>query len=247
MIVAATVVLVGLLLGIIAVQEWELRLSGVIVVPLLAVYALYDFHSLAVFGVGTLATYVGLAILQRRTLLYGRSLLLAAVAIGAIVPLASLAIPSLLGSSELLAETAFIGSVLPGIAAYNYHQLEGRKRVADVLGSLAALAGLLALGAALISPSTAATIGSVTPPVLFRAASDIAVARGAVVGTVETVSVVSLPVELFALLVGVVVSEVVYARWGVRINGLIAVPLLVLFSLVHAVVLPLYRLGTLLV
>lgn len=244
MIVAATLTVLGLLIGIGIVQQYGLRLSGVLVVPLFAVYALYDFTAIPAFALGTVAAYGGLVVLQRRTFLFGRQLLLASMGISMAVPLGVFGGLTLIGAPGLtLSDVTFVGSILPGVAAYNYHQLESDRRREDVLLSAATLLGLTGLGVALVNLLLAPHLGSLTPPVLYSQGSDIAAVQGA------TVPDSSAPLEapsaliLAAIVAGMVVSEGAYLRWGIRLNGIIALPLLALFTLRSAAVLPLYVAG----
>ncbi|MDQ2050217.1 poly-gamma-glutamate biosynthesis protein PgsC/CapC [Natronolimnohabitans sp. A-GB9] len=244
MIVAAILTVLGLLIGVGIVQQYGLRLSGVLVVPLFAVYALYDFVAIPAFTLGTVAAYVGLIVLQRRTFLFGRQLLLASMGLSTTVPLGVFGGLSLIGVPGLtFSEVTFVGSILPGVAAYNYHQLEADRRREDVLLSVATLIGLTGLGVGLVNLSLAPYLGQLTPPVLYSDGSDIAVLQQAVVSDSSFTLGASLSLVLGAILVGLLVSEGAYFRWGIRLNGLIALPLLALFSLQSAAVLPLYVAG----
>ncbi|GAB7019193.1 poly-gamma-glutamate biosynthesis protein PgsC/CapC [Halostagnicola bangensis] len=244
MIVAALLTIIGLLIGIGIVQSFGLRLSGVLVVPLFAVYSLYDVFALPAFVIGVIASYVGLALLQRRTLLFGRQLLLASMILSMVVPFTVFGGFSALGVFELsLSAFTFVGSILPGVAAYNYHQLEPDRRLEDVAVSIGVLLGLIGLGAALVNIELAPHIGGLTPPLLFGDESYIADARDATAGNMELFLDASLPIVLLAIVLGMIVSEGAYMRWGVRLNGIIALPLLALFALQSIAVLPLYVLG----
>ncbi|OIB57767.1 poly-gamma-glutamate biosynthesis protein PgsC/CapC [Natrialba sp. SSL1] len=242
MIIAVTLTVLGLLLGIGLVQSYGLRLSGVLVVPLFAVYVLYDFLALPVFVLGTAAAYVGLTVLQQRTLLFGRQLLLASVAISMAVPLAVFGGLAAVGVPGLaLSSFTFVGSILPGVAAYNYHQLDSERRREDVLVSGGALIGLVALGVSLVNITLTPTVRELTPPLLYASESDIAVARGAEITTDPNLFIdASFGLILAVLLCGMLVSEGAYGRWGIRLNGIIALPLLALFALQSAAIVPLY-------
>lgn len=244
MIVASLVMIVGLLVGIGVVQAYGLRLSGVLVVPMYAVYALYDVLALPAFVIGVAAAYVGLAVLQRRTLLFGRQLLLAGMILSMVVPLAVFGGLLALGVLEVSLTTAtFAGSILPGVAAYNYHQLDSDRRLEDVAASVGTLIGLIALGGSLVNLTMAPRLGRLTPPVLYGPNSDIAAARNAVIGDMGGFLEISLPVVLLVIALGMLVSEGSYVRWGIRLNGIIALPLLALFALQSIAIIPLYVLG----
>lgn len=245
-IVAALVVAVGLAMGIAVTQTRGLRMSGVLVVPLFAVYTLYDVHAFPLAVVSTAAAYVGLEIVKSRTLLYGRVLLLTGIAIGAVVPILAVAGLSLFaGGDPVYRELVFLGSVMPGVAAYNFHRLDAETRIEDVVASLAAFVGLVGLGVAMVNPTVAAVIGRLTPTVLFAQTADVATLRGAALSTpAPTGTVVGFATAVVLLLVGGAASELTYGRYGIRLNGLIAAPLLALLALQHAAVVPLYVLGT---
>ncbi|AXR80856.1 poly-gamma-glutamate biosynthesis protein PgsC/CapC [Natrarchaeobaculum sulfurireducens] len=245
MIVAATLTVIGLLLGIALVQSYALRLSGVLVVPLFAVYVLYDFLALPVFVLGTVAAYVGLSMLQQRTLLFGRQLLLASMAISMAAPLAVFGGLAAVGVPGItLSSFTFVGTILPGVAAYNYHQLDSDRRREDVLVSSGALVGLVALGASLVNLTLAPSLGRFTPPLLYGERADIAIARDATIGGEDALFVdASLGLILAVIVLGMIVSEGVYGRWGIRLNGIIALPLLALFALQSAAIVPLYVAG----
>ncbi|WP_158206060.1 poly-gamma-glutamate biosynthesis protein PgsC/CapC [Halomarina oriensis] len=246
MIVAALLVALGLLMGIVVTQARGLRMSGVLVVPLFAVYSLYDLYAFPLAVVSTAAAYLGLALLKRRTMLYGRVLLLSAIAIGAVVPIVGLAALSVLtGTDPVYAHLVFLGSVLPGVAAYNYHRLDRDRRIEDVGASLSAFVGLFVLGATVLNPTVAATLGRLTPTVLFASSADVATLRGAALADPAlTATGVGFGASVALLLAGGAVSEAVYGRYGVRLNGLIAAPLLALFALQSPSVVPLYLVGT---
>ncbi|SFS33163.1 poly-gamma-glutamate biosynthesis protein PgsC/CapC [Halostagnicola kamekurae] len=244
MIVASLVMIVGLLVGIGVVQAYGLRLSGVLVVPMYAVYALYDVLALPAFVIGVAAAYVGLAVLQRRTLLFGRQLLLAGMILSMVVPLAVFGGLLALGVLEVSLTTAtFAGSILPGVAAYNYHQLDSDRRLEDVAASVGTLVGLIALGGSLVNLAMAPRLGRLTPPVLYGPNSDIAAARNAVIADMGGFLEISLPIVLLVIALGMLVSEGSYVRWGIRLNGIIALPLLALFALQSIAIIPLYVLG----
>lgn len=137
MLVATAVMLVGLLAGIAAAQLRGLRLGGVIVVPLVAVYLLWSFATFPVFLVSTVAAYAAVWVVKRRVPLYGRSLFVVSVLVGSLVPTAMFELAALGAVLDVEARgVAFVGSVLPGIAAYNFHRLELEDRILDALYSL---------------------------------------------------------------------------------------------------------------
>lgn len=250
MVITALVVAIGVLVGTWVTYVHDLRLSGVIVIPLLAVYTLINFAALPVFVVSAILAYAGILVVQDRWLLYGRSLLLVAILFGAIIPVVTfLVLEGAVGRSIAVDEVDFLGSILPGIAAYNFYRLDTEKRALDLLASAGLLVTLFVVGlVALVSwerpPSLTRSVfgvsaGDYVTPVLLGAESDIAGALDLslhqpqpVVGTVLTVAAV--------VTFGLVLSEGTRFRWGLRPAGVIVLPLLALFALRAWWMLPLF-------
>lgn len=231
MLIATAVMLVGLILGIGAAQLAGLRLGGVIVVPLVSVYFLQSFATLPVFIASVAAAYFSLRIVKNRLLVYGRPLFVLSVIIGAIVPVLVFKILSnAVGIGVGLSQIGFIGSVLPGIAAYNYHRIDGDKRVLDMVWSLAIVLFLSVAGIALVIFVGLSPIAGALPPVLLSPNSDIANAFGLVVNT-EVVPIVMSDLLTVGLLgLGILFSEGIRSRYGLRVGGVIVVPLIVIIA-----------------
>jgi len=242
MLVASLLVLLGLAYSIVAVQVADVRLSGVVVVPLASVYALYDLTMLPIFAVGVGLAYATIVVLRRRTLLWGRSLLLCAIVVGAFAPLALVRTTAAVAPTDPV-NVAFLGSIFPGIAAYNYSREDADQRRRDVLASAGGLCSLLVVGFAIVNPTTASLVGHHTPPVLFAEWSDVATLRQARVPTGDYATPLPASIATLALLFGLALTEAAYARWGVRMTGMIAIPLVALFTVQHPVILPLYVAG----
>jgi hypothetical protein len=231
MLVVTALMLLGLLAGITASQLWGYRLGGVIIVPLFAVYTLRSFGTFPVLVMSVIGGYVSLVTVRRRLMLYGRPLFVIAIVTSALVPLLVYAFVIFdLGPQGVVTELGFIGSVLPGIAAYNFHRLPAEKRVEDALLSLALLLFLVVVGIGLVILVGLTPLGTVTPAVLLGPKSDIARAFGLVVDNTPHPKLLPFPRELGMLGLGLFISEGVRDRWGLRIGGLIVLPLLVLFA-----------------
>ncbi len=106
-------------------ERWGLRLGGVLALPYLAVYALTDLGILLLFGLAALATYFIGQVVHRRTLIYGRRMLV-------VFLLASLASSGLLNQVIQVAQSGVFLPILPGLFAYNLHR-EGRPTWNSVL------------------------------------------------------------------------------------------------------------------
>lgn len=236
--VATLMAVFGFLTVAVVTQLFGYRLGGTITVPVLAVYTLKSFVVLPIFVVSTLAAFIGLYILKRRTLIYGRDELVAAILIGTLVPAVGL-----LGFGESAGfETrtvVFIGSILPGLAAYNFHQIKPEFRRMDLLATVGLFTVLVGTGWVLVSPATGQAFGTITPPVLFSPTADVAVWKGAAVAQPPESPVVPQVVAIGVLAVGLFVAEALRSRFDVRI-GVITAALLAIFALANGWFLVLY-------
>jgi len=229
-------------LGVIAVgfltQLFGYRTGGTIAIPVLAVYTLKNALMLPIFLISTALAYVGLHIVKHRTLVYGRDELLVAMAIGSGAPLLLLlGVWSFL--PESLRSVVFIGSILPGLAAYNYHQIKPEYRRWDLLATGLLLVLLVALGWVLVTPGLRGSLGSLTEPVLYSRTADVAVLKGAAVTGELNPTILARPVTVVVFLLGVVVAERTRSRYGIR-TGLVAMALLAIYALVNLWLVVLY-------
>ncbi|WP_096390686.1 poly-gamma-glutamate biosynthesis protein PgsC/CapC [Halopenitus persicus] len=243
MIVASTLSVLGFFLTAAVTQTKGLRLGGSILIPTLVVYALKDFTTLPVFVVSTVVAYLILWQAKERTLVYGRDEFLVALAAGSLVPIAGYFLlltiyPAFLEVNPLV----FVGSILPGLAAYNVAQTKPEYRRQDLRYTAGLIVGLILLGAVLINPWTARLLGDATPLVLFARTSDIAVLTGSVVeGFLAPNIAIRTDIVLF-FVVGMALSELVRREFGIRI-GIISMALIALFSLVSRWLLVLFLLS----
>jgi len=227
--VAAGITALGLLSVGTITQLFGYRMGGTIAIPVLAVYTLKNVWMLPIFVLSTIVAYLGLWVVKQRTLLYGRDELLVAMGLGSGVPLFLL-----VGLGALIPESlrsvVFIGSILPGLAAYNYHQLKPEYRIPDLLTGTGLYVGLVACGWLLITPELATTLGEMTPPALYTTTTDVAVYKNAALDTDLEPTILARPVAVALFLLGLLISERVRGRYGLRI-GLIALPLLAIYAL----------------
>jgi len=126
----------------------------------------------------------------------------------------------------------FIGSILPGLAAYNFHSIKPEFRRNDLLATVGLFTALFALGFVLVSPGIAARLGEVTPPVLFAATSDVAVYNNAAVAIPPETVVIGREIVAGLFIIGLVVSERIRSRFGVRV-GIITAVLLAVYALTN--------------
>ena len=240
MIVAVAVTTLGVFCVALITQLFGYRTGGTIVIPVLAVYTLKNVLMLPIFLFSTVIAYLGLSIAKQRTLIYGRDELLLAMALGSGIPLIILIV---LGAfiSEALRTVVFIGSILPGLAAYNYHQVKPEFRTRDLLTTSLLFIGLILLGWVLITPGLSRSIGTLAPPVLYTTTADVAVFKSASVSVELRPGILSRPVAVTLFLIGILLSERIRGRYGVR-TGLMAMALLAIYALVNAWLIGLYLL-----
>lgn len=232
MLVATAIMILGLLGGIVATQLGGYRLGGVIVVPVFAVYLLRSFGTFPVFVLSVIAGYVAVTIVKRNLLLYGRPLFAVALISGAAVPILVFEFVALgFGPGVGIDGIEFVGSILPGIAAYNLHRLSVERRVMDAVWSLALLTFLVVVGIGLVIFVGLTPLREASAPLLLAPGSDIANGLGLAVDRGREQAVTSRVTVLGLVTLGLVLSEVVRDRWGLRLAGVIVVPLLALFSL----------------
>lgn len=239
--IATVVVLVGLLIGIAVAQLRGLRMGGVIVVPLVAVYALWNFRSLPVFLLSFLAAYLSLWYTKPRLPLYGRQLFVLAVVTGALVPVATFELLTLgFGGSPVVTGVAFVGSVLPGIAAFNFHRLDPADRVLDGVATLVTLVVLVGGGVVSTVVVGATPLAGVLPPLLLGPQSDVALVLGVTVDRASLPVIASSRLSLGLIVFSMTIAELCRARYGLRLAGTIVVPLVVLIAFRNAWLLPVW-------
>lgn len=238
MIVAASISALGFVGLASLTQVYGYRLGGTIAVPVLAVYTLKNAAMFPVFVLSTAIAYLGLRLLKQRTLVHGRDELVAAILIGSLVPLSILVT---LGElvDDVFQSVVFIGSILPGLAAYNYHQLEPETRRWDALTALVLFGCLTVLGWLLVSPRLATTLGTLTPPALYAPTADVATLKGVVVETPRSPVVLPRVVMVGLFAVGVLVGEWIRSRYGVR-TGVVTTALLAIYALADGWLVVLY-------
>jgi len=241
MLIATTVMILGLIAGIVAAQLQGLRLTGVIIVPLSAVYLLKNFATFPVFSLSIVGAYLSLWVIKRRLLLFGRTLFVLSVGIGTLVLLVVFELIATgftpfggIGGFELLL------SILPGIAAFNLHRLSAEQRVLDAVWSLATLLFLIVVGIGLVIAVGLSPLADALQPVLLSAESDIAVAFG-LKQPGQAIPILAPNWVIIALFIGGLgVSELIRSRYGLRIGGVIVIPVIVLMSFRNWWMLPLW-------
>ena len=242
MIAATTILVVGVLLVALLSQFHGYRLGGVLVLPLVAVYTFREPLSPLVFVVAAGAAWTTLWAVREYTLLYGRQILLVSVVVGAAV---SLIVTVLLWArfpDRIHYEHAeIVGSIFPGIAAYNLMRLDAADRREDLALSVGVYLLLLAVGAAAVH--LVAARGSPTPPVLLLPTSDaVALLDVEPVGA-PTPRIVPAWLSVSLILADVAVYEGFRRRYDLRLAGIILIPLLAVFSLRYGPTVLVYGVG----
>lgn len=229
MIVAVIVTAFGLLAVAGLTQVYGYRLGGTIAIPILAVYTLKSFVMLPIYVLSSAVAYLGLGLLKNKTLIYGRAELIYAILIGSLIPVTIFLTFGFL-IQDLFQTVVFIGSILPGLAAYNYHQLDDKTRYWDLLTAAVVFVCLFGLGWFLVSAEFAPTLATAAPITLYSRTADVATWKG--VAVTEPLSPVILPrlVTVLLFAIGMLLSERVRERYDIRI-GVISVALLAIFSL----------------
>ena len=229
MIVAVIVTAFGLLAVAGLTQVYGYRLGGTIAIPILAVYTLKSFVMLPIYVLSAVVAYLGLGLLKNKTLIYGRAELIYAILIGSLIPVTIFLTFGFL-IQDLFQTVVFIGSILPGLAAYNYHQLDDETRYWDLLTAAVVFVCLFGLGWFLVSAEFAPTLATAAPITLYSRTADVATWKGVAVN--EPLSPVILPrlVTVLLFAVGMLLSERVRERYDIRI-GVVSVALLAIFSL----------------
>jgi hypothetical protein len=242
MLVAVALTLVGLAAGVTATQRFGLRLGGVLTAPLLAVYTLRDLGTLPIFVVSAVLAYVVVGHVTRTTLVHGRPLFLVGVGAGMVASVGLFLLASLAGAALPLGAVELVGSVLPGIAAYNFHRQEGRTAVVDLGATALTVAGLLALGTGLVTLVAGTPFAALGPAVLLVASADVVVWTGAEAVASAATPTFALAPTLALVAVGLVASEGLRRRYGLRPAGIVALPVLALFARSDPALVPLYLL-----
>ena len=228
MLIAVLLGVIGILLVIILTQFFGYRLGGVIVVPVLAVYTCKNFLMLPLFLAGAIIAYLGLRYLQKKTMIYGRDELVATLLLGSVLPV--MALFFMKGVGYDLTDVVFFGSILPGLAAYNYSRIKPEYRLHDAMASVGIFAGLLAIAWFLVNPANSDAIGMLTPAILFSPTSDLALLKNAAVDTYPAPAIIDRFSAFILFMVSLVLSEFVRKVSGIRV-GVVSMAILAIFSI----------------
>jgi hypothetical protein len=242
MLFAATTMVFGLVIVATLSQAGGYRLGGVLVLPLLVIYTFREPVGLPIFVVATAAAWGALWVLREFTLAHGRRVFLVAVTAGALASVvgavvSGVVLPDVVG----YADTEVVGSIFPGIAAYNLMRVDEENRLRDVTAFVGSYLGLLLLG--MVALPTLRGIWATTPPFVLLSTSGIPQWLG--VEPVPTTFRSGVP-EWFTvglLLVDVSVYELVRSRYDLRLAGIVLIPLLAVFAADYGAVPLVYAVG----
>ena len=229
MLVAAAMMVFGVAIVAAISQRTGLRVGGVMVVPLVAVYTFREPWTPVVFLVGWAAGFAALYAIREFTLQYGREPLLVAIGVGAFASIvAVLLLDRLVTTTLTFRDAEIVGSIFPGIAAYNVMRVDSGRRRLDILVAVGTYLAVIAIG--IVGLFAAASFEPSVPPIIFGdgvPAVDffgLEAPRGRFPRSVPQWVVVSL------VLTDLVVYEAIRKRYDISLAGVVLVPLLAVFS-----------------
>ncbi|GAB3413157.1 hypothetical protein GCM10027435_06760 [Haloparvum alkalitolerans] len=242
MIAATTILVVGVLLVALLSQFHGYRLGGVLVLPLVAVYTFREPFSPLVFAVAAGGAWATLWAVREYTLLHGRQVFLVGVVAGAVVSvLATLLLWAAFPDRISYEDAEVVGSIFPGIAAYNVMWQDPADRREDLTLSVGVFLLLLAVGT--IAVYLVAARGLPTPPVLLLPTSDAVALLGVEPVGTPTPRIVPAWLSVSLLLADVAVYEGFRRRYDLRLAGIVLIPLLAMFSLRYGPTVLVYGVG----
>ena len=229
MLIAATIMIVGLAIVAALSHYGGYRLGGVMVLPLLTVYTFREPLSPLIFLSGVVGAWGALWLTREYTLNHGRRVFLIAVLAGACATILVAYVIATHTPVRLLFDDAeVVASIFPGVAAYNLMRLEPGERLPDIGLSVVVYAGLVLIG-----------IGGLlffeghplpTPPVLSRPTSDLVVWLGIETRGKPITQITPQWLSISLLVVDISIYELVRKRYDLPLAGIIIIPLLAIFS-----------------
>ncbi|GGJ16190.1 hypothetical protein GCM10008995_27540 [Halobellus salinus] len=229
MLIAATIMVVGLAIVAAISHRGGYRLGGVMVLPLLTVYTFLEPLSPPIFIGGVVGAWGALWLTREYTLSHGRRVLLIAVLAGACT---TILVAYIIAAHTLVRlpfdDAKIVASIFPGVAAYNLMRLDPEDRRIDVGLSIVVYVGLMLIGTAGLLFFEAHPLP--TPPVLALPTSDLVVWLGIETrgGPITQITPQWLAISL--LIIDISIYELVRKRYDLPLAGIVIIPLLDIFS-----------------
>lgn len=160
MLVPAVVAVVGLAIVAGSARPADGRAETAIALPLAAAVAAVSPAAGVALLAGAALAFATERAVQRRRLLYGRQLRAIAALAGAVVPLGTVLVASVLGATPPAPELWIAGAVVPGVLADDVHRQPPERRAAIAVGGVATFCALAISGIVLsgslptLSPET---------------------------------------------------------------------------------------------
>jgi hypothetical protein len=202
-------------------HNYRFRLSGVVTIPFFIIYCVYEWSATPVLIISISIVLLTLEILNRYTLVYGRDTFIISIIAGSIIPLLTLIM------FNIPIDIAFIGSIIPGISAYNIHQVGHKYQLSDLGISIAITIALATASVIVIFILKNTIIPTATDPILVSSQSD----TGRYFGSPHSTELIERPrrsATLIYLVISFVISETARRMYGYRL-GLITIGLVTLF------------------
>jgi hypothetical protein len=137
----------GFIFGFILYEKTKYRVGGVVAIPVIITYSIDDPLLLPIFLISIVVCYVAGAFVAKQTLIFGRRLLYIFMIISVFVTSGIIFFMGEFYSSQILLIT--VGSIFPGILAYNLHrEIFDRSSAIDsiaILGLNLIIVGIFAL------------------------------------------------------------------------------------------------------
>lgn len=211
MVVAPVVAVLGLLVVAASARPGDGRVETAVALPLGAAAAVWSPPVAPALLAGAGLAYLALAVLEARTLLFGRRLRAIAALVGATVPLGTLAGAVALGVALPSPELWLAGSVVPGVLAYDLRRQPARRRLPIGVGGATVFASLAVTGVVLRATVAAAPIDR------------------AVLTPAGSAPAAPLTILAPVVLLGIAAGAVLRWRYGLH-AGLLSVPLLAVWT-----------------
>lgn len=108
------ILLIGFVLGYIIYELFKVRAGGVIAIPLLVLYTLHNIYFFFAILLTSLAVFLILEFIFKKTAIYGRRLLYVSFILSIVV---TTLVMILMGETS----SAFV-TIIPGLIGYNFHR-----------------------------------------------------------------------------------------------------------------------------